>query len=178
MAGDIGTSEDGQEGDQKYMAPELLSSDVKHPSADMFSLGLTIYELASSLSFKVPSEGQLWHDLRSARNNLSDIPSSRDHHLIHLIRLLIGPDQNSRLSAYSVLDNAKVQLAGTRKDEFLMAYIRDVEDYEQRLQDMEIKTDDQTPRVFGRPRVCISPSLSIPTAPTLFSSPKQTPSFA
>ncbi|KAL7562192.1 hypothetical protein ACA910_013450 [Epithemia clementina (nom. ined.)] len=178
MAGDIGTSEDGQEGDQKYMAPELLSSDVKHPSADMFSLGLTLYELSSSLSFEVPSEGQLWHDLRSARNNASEIPPSRDKELINLIRQLICPDQNARLSADSILSNAKVQRAGSTKDEFLMAYIRDVEEYERRLQDMEIKTDDQTPRVIGRPRVCVSPSLSIPTAPILFSSPKHAPPYA
>lgn len=178
LAGDIGTSEDGQEGDQKYMAPELLSTDVKHPSADMFSLGLTLYELASSLGFEVPSEGQLWHDLRSARHSLSEIPSSRDSELIDLIRQLICPDQSSRLSADAVLRCAKVQQAGTSKDEFLMAYIRDVEAYEQRLQDLEIKTDDQTPRVLGRPRVCVSPSLSIPNAPVLFSSPKHAPPYA
>ena len=42
MAGDVGTSEDGQEGDTLYMAPELLSSAARHPSADIFSLGLTL----------------------------------------------------------------------------------------------------------------------------------------
>ena len=178
LTGDVGTLDDGQEGDQKYMAPELLSSDVKHPSFDIFSLGLTLYELASCLSFEVPSEGQLWHDLRRARRTASEIPSSRDPDLVQLICQLMGPDQNSRLLADSVLHNAKVQRAGTVKDEFLMAYISDVEEYEQRLNDMEIKTDDQTPRVLGRPRVCVSPSLSIPNAPLLFSSPKHAPPYA
>lgn len=172
MAGDIGTSEDGQEGDQKYMAPELLASDVRHPSADMFSLGLTLYELASSLSFEVPAEGQLWHDLRSSANKMSEIPSTRDPELIRIIRLLVTPDANSRLSADSVLANRKVQEAGAMKDEFLMAYISDVEEDERRGQDFLVKTDDQTPRVLGRPRLCVSPSLTVPVQ-GLFSSPKQ-----
>jgi mitosis inhibitor protein kinase SWE1 len=38
---EIGSSEDGREGDKAYMAYELLSNHVPtHPSADMFSLGI------------------------------------------------------------------------------------------------------------------------------------------
>jgi serine/threonine protein kinase len=61
-----GMGEDGQEGDQRYtivwlgalilinlflrsyMAPELLTSNLRHPSADIFSLGLTVLELANA----------------------------------------------------------------------------------------------------------------------------------
>lgn len=187
MAGDIGTSEDGQEGDQKYMAPELLSSDVKHPSADMFSLGLTLYELASSLSFDVPSEGPLWHELRSGRkvnHPSADLPSSRDVDLVRLVRQLINPDHKARPSADTVLRDPKVRKAGTDRDEFLTAYISDVDNYD-RAQDKETgnqRTDDQTPRnMLGqRNGLCISPSLSLslPVPPIVFSSPNQAPSVA
>ena len=33
------------QGDTKYMAPELLNSLDRYPSADIFSLGLTLYEV-------------------------------------------------------------------------------------------------------------------------------------
>jgi len=184
MAGDIGTSEDGQEGDQKYMAPELLASDVKHPNHDMFSLGLTLYELASSLSFEVPSEGHLWHELRSGKNSnnpVLELPSSRNGDLVRLIRLLIHPDRNCRLGADAVLQVPKVQSAGITKDDFLTAYVGDVEDYDRRAQDVSShRSEDQTPRVLAqRPRLCISPSLSLPSVPAIaFSSPKQAPPFA
>ena len=185
MAGDIGTSEDGQEGDQKYMAPELLASDVKHPSADMFSFGLMLYELASALSFEVPAEGNLWHELRSGKkpsNSASELPSSRDPELVQLINVLTSPHPDKRPSASTILQNRKVQIIGTQKEEFLCAYIKDVENYEQRMQDMEavsLQSDEQTPRVLGhRPRLCVSPSLGMPAVPTIFSSPKQAPPFA
>jgi len=45
MAAVIGQGEDGREGDTRYMAPELLESSDRQPPADMFSLGLTLYEL-------------------------------------------------------------------------------------------------------------------------------------
>ena len=66
MAGEVGTCEDGQEGDTMYMAPELLASGVKQPCADIFSLGLTLYEMsAGCCGWELPSEGPGWHELQS-----------------------------------------------------------------------------------------------------------------
>ena len=39
--------QDWEEGDGDYLAPELLSDDEPTPAADMYSLGATIYELAT-----------------------------------------------------------------------------------------------------------------------------------
>ena len=52
---------DAMEGDSKYLAPEVLSG-IFSKKADIFSLGVTLLELASDLD--LPANGTLWHDLR------------------------------------------------------------------------------------------------------------------
>lgn len=44
-ASQVGEGEDGREGDTRYMAPELLQSSDRHPPGDVFSLGLSLYEI-------------------------------------------------------------------------------------------------------------------------------------
>lgn len=44
-ASQVGEGEDGREGDTRYMAPELLQSSDRQPPADLFSLGLSLYEI-------------------------------------------------------------------------------------------------------------------------------------
>ena len=130
MAGDIGTSEDGQEGDTSYMAPELLSSGMRHPSSDIFSLGLTLYELASNLSWELPSEGPRWQELRHGAHS-PDLPSSRSPELGRLIQAMLKPDPTLRPSADVILDQApQVKMAGNRCEEFLRDYIKDIEAYD------------------------------------------------
>jgi serine/threonine protein kinase len=129
-AGDVGTSEDGQEGDTSYMAPELLSSGTRHPSADIFSLGLTLYELASNLSWELPSEGPRWQELRHG-SHTPDLPRSRRPELAQLIQAMLKPDPTLRLSAEAIIDHMqKVKEAGSRCDEFLRDYIKDIEEYD------------------------------------------------
>jgi serine/threonine protein kinase len=81
MTRERGSSDDGEEGDQKYMASEVLASGKKEASADMFSLGLSIYELAANLTFELPADGPRWHDLRKGQHVL-DVPGSRSTELI------------------------------------------------------------------------------------------------
>lgn len=50
------------EGDAKYLAPELMDGKFTK-AADVFSLGISMLELASDL--ELPSRGKLWHDLRN-----------------------------------------------------------------------------------------------------------------
>lgn len=50
-----------QEGDSKYLAPEVLNSPPGKP-ADIFSLGISILELATDLD--LPSRGDGWRMLR------------------------------------------------------------------------------------------------------------------
>jgi serine/threonine protein kinase len=56
---------DGSEGDATYMAPELFQNSDDSPptpAADIFSLGLLLFELATGL--ELPKEGPLWRELR------------------------------------------------------------------------------------------------------------------
>jgi len=49
------------EGDSKYLAAEVLN-DKPTKAADIFSLGITILELATDL--ELPTNGVFWHELR------------------------------------------------------------------------------------------------------------------
>jgi serine/threonine protein kinase len=180
-AGKIGTSDDGQEGDQMYMAPELLSSGVKQASSDVFSLGLTLYEVAAGVGFELPKQGPRWHELRNGSHR-PELPSSRDPALASLIKEMMAPEQEQRPVSNSILRHVKVSLAGSICDEFLRDYIKDIEDYDR---DIVMRrgacvpdnvADDQTPRagtgtngIPCRARVC-SPTLGpFPSsAPNIF----------
>lgn len=176
MAGEIGSSEDGQEGDQIYMAGELLSSDRKHPSADIFSLGLALFELASNLSFVLPSEGPRWHQLRMGRQpTSSDIPSCRSADLVSLIHSMISL-RDERPTAESILQIQSVQSAGLSCDEFLRDYLFDIEEFDRREEQTSgfAFPEDQTPRhahTTGRSLVC-SPTTYFLPKPPLLSSPE------
>jgi len=177
MAGDIGSSEDGQEGDQHYMAPELMSSGVKHPSADIFSLGLTLYELASELDFDVPSNGPHWHELRSGQHR-PRIPSCRSNDLLQLIQLLLSPGIEQRPTADTILTNSKVASAGSQCDYFLRDYIRDIDEFDRCESERAgvNNREEQTPHGPSRVRVC-SPSLgSLPPIASMIYSPEAAPS--
>ena len=62
------------------MAPELLINDYRYPTADVFSLGLTLYEVCVFLEYReavssgqsaLPSGGDEWHLLRRGQVILS-----------------------------------------------------------------------------------------------------------
>ena len=130
MAGDVGTSEDGQEGDTLYMAPELLSSAASHPSADIFSLGLTLYDLASSSSWELPSEGSRWQELRNG-SHFPDLPLSRSPEVSQLIKAMVNPDPRQRPTSDDILQRVeKVKESGNRCDDFLRDYIMDINEYD------------------------------------------------
>jgi len=176
MSGDIGSCGDGEEGDQKYMAPELLSSDVKHASSDIFSLGLTLYEISAAIGFELPKQGPRWHELRSG-SHCPELPPFRDSTLRDLIQHMISPGQDKRPSADSILAQEKVSRAGITCDVFLRDYISDIESYdkkeEERLAVVVGSGDEKTPRHAGaaacRARVC-SPTLGhfTSSAPNMF----------
>jgi membrane-associated tyrosine/threonine-specific cdc2-inhibitory kinase len=177
MAGDIGTTGDGQEGDTRYMPLELLSLGSRQPSSDIFSLGLTLYELASDISGELPSEGLRWHELRSDR--APQLPSCRDNELVELIKLMTSPSDTKRPTADTILKNEKVISAGQGCDHFLRDYVRDIDEYD-RLEDERLAMDhqeDQTPQNANRSTIR-SPSFAmlIPQAPNLLLSPPAAPS--
>jgi serine/threonine protein kinase len=137
LAGDIGTVDDGQEGDTAYMPNELLTSCAKHPGADIFSLGLTLYELAAAVSWSLPREGDRWHDLRNGSHK-PNIPDRRSKSLIALIQSMLDPDPSTRPSAEVVSEHADVKPASALSDSFLSQYVKDVERYDSmRERDLE-----------------------------------------
>lgn len=169
MAGEIGTSEDGQEGDTVYMPPELLSSSVKEPSADIFSLGLTLYELASDIGWQIPVEGPLWHEVRGG-SHVPELPASRHPDLGRLIQAAIAVDRTKRPSADDILSNfILVREAGSRCDEFLRDYLLDNErnDREREEREALLVQPEQTPRNLDQ-RELRTPTPGLPLAPCLF----------
>jgi len=132
LAGDVGTKDDGQEGDTVYMPNELLGSSVaKHPGADIFSLGLALYELAAGPNWSLPREGDRWHEIRSGTHR-PELPRSRSESLVKLIRDMIRPDVGGRPSAENISEMMEVKRANALSDSFLSQYINDVEKYDSR----------------------------------------------
>lgn len=97
-------STEATEGDPKYLASELMQG-IFTKYADIFSLGMTILELASDLD--LPSRGESWHVLRSGR--IPDaVFNGITQDLKHVITLMLNPDYSLRPSARQLLEMPKV----------------------------------------------------------------------
>mmetsp|Transcript_29003 Transcript_29003/g.43819 ORF Transcript_29003/g.43819 Transcript_29003/m.43819 type:complete len:1038 (-) Transcript_29003:178-3291(-) len=147
LAGDL-NSPAGEEGDTVYMPPELLTSPKRQFSADLFSLGLTLYELASPVGWEIPSEGPRWHALRDGKH----IPElaittngQRKHSLQKLIQRCIG-DKENRPTAQSIF--TQYFSSPVDEDEFLRDYLRDIDafDSQQQRTNNHPNNTNQTPR--------------------------------
>jgi serine/threonine protein kinase len=160
LAGDIGSSDDGQEGDTSYMANELLSSSLKHPGADIFSLGLTLYELAASATWALPREGDRWHDLRSG-SHTPDLPTARNGSLVKLIQRMIHPDPTQRPSAEEITEHADVKRASASSDSFLSQYVGDVARHDSRREkEMESAEEEARKRSTTPVSSMLSPNAT------------------
>ena len=83
---------DAMDGDSKYLAPELMEGRVSK-SVDIFSLGITLLELACSL--EVPQSGHLWHQLRNNKLPLEFTQGLSDD-LIILISSMMDRNPENR----------------------------------------------------------------------------------
>ena len=132
------------EGDTTYMPVELLSCSTKHPSGDLFSLGMTLYEMASDPTWVVPREGRRWHSVRDSRHAV-EVPSVRSIVLKDLIQRLIQPNAGMRPSADEVLRMClSVSKTGCdeenkvckksedylQEEDFIVSYVQQVEKFE------------------------------------------------
>ncbi|XP_064617952.1 wee1-like protein kinase 1-A isoform X2 [Liolophura sinensis] len=91
-----------EEGDCRYLPKELLKDDYDHlTKADIFSLGLTIYEAATLEA--LPKNGDLWHAIRDGH-----IPylSQYSTKLNCLIQKLVHPDPSFRPTASFIVQNS------------------------------------------------------------------------
>lgn len=96
---------DATEGDPKYLAPELMDGKFGKP-ADVFSLGITLLELASDLD--LPRGGEGWHKLREG-----EIPEEflqgRTPRLVYIIKWMMDPDPVTRPTAQQILSHPYVK---------------------------------------------------------------------
>ncbi|CAM9352141.1 unnamed protein product [Phaeothamnion confervicola] len=86
---------EGNEGDTFYLARELLDSDERLPPADMFSLGITLYEIAAGV--ELPGGGAAWHNLREGR--APPLPPGRSPTLVAVVGALMRQEPGRRLPA-------------------------------------------------------------------------------
>lgn len=106
MATMQGVGYDGEEGDQRYMAPEYLQYTEHRPSADIFSMALTLYEtcLVPCLN-TLPSEGEKWQDLRTGKTlALPDRPDT----INDMILKCMTPEPMNRPSAQELLGKKEI----------------------------------------------------------------------
>ena len=97
----IGSASTPEEGDGRYMAPELLH-DVYTEAADMFSLGVTLYQLCTP-GLVLPANGERWQALRRGDIDFRTWPYSTQ--LQQLVVALMAPDRTARPTASSLLND-------------------------------------------------------------------------
>jgi wee1-like protein kinase len=112
----ISTGREVEEGDCRYMAPELLNEDIEKDltKSDIYALGMTLIECVNGTP--LPKNGQEWHEIRKPENLSLDGISSD---LAALIKKMIDPDPHQRPSAsfitqqpevHTSLDRSRAQL--------------------------------------------------------------------
>ncbi|XP_066520772.1 membrane-associated tyrosine- and threonine-specific cdc2-inhibitory kinase [Hoplias malabaricus] len=90
---------DAQEGDPRYMAPELLRGEYG-TAADVFSLGVSILEL--SCNIEVPKGGDGWQQLRKGCLP-SEFINSLSPELQEVLKLMLAPEPRDRATVQQLL---------------------------------------------------------------------------
>lgn len=97
----VSNHKDVEEGDSRYMSKELLSGEhADLTKSDIFSLGITLYELCLVGGKELPHNGPEWQDLRSGKIPLL---SNTALEMYNFIKIMMNPSYAERPSASDLL---------------------------------------------------------------------------
>ena len=115
-------------GSQAYMAPERMMGDPDGPECDIFSLGITGYEIISGGAFgKVPIRPDKFHkavDQRIADLEMRDLPQELADRARRMLRAMLAYEPEDRPAAAQVVDVMEI-LGDEARDQGLRRFARE-----------------------------------------------------
>ena len=100
----ISFHDDVEEGDSRYMSLELLSGDHGDlTKSDIFSLGITFYEICLGSDTPLPSSGPQWQALRAADIPFENAAAATPQDMQLIIRQMMNPTIATRPTAGELL---------------------------------------------------------------------------
>ncbi|CAE7839762.1 WEE2 [Symbiodinium sp. CCMP2592] len=115
--------DDITEGDCRYLAKEVLQGDFADlPKADVFSLGLVLYELGTNPNC-LPSNGPGWHSLRRSLE-VALLPELSPK-LLQLMQDLVQPRKELRPTCEAVLQKLQEDAAFSHPDPVQVQALQD-----------------------------------------------------
>ena len=116
-------------GSAAYMAPERMMGDPDGPKGDIFSLGVTLYELLANAGFgKIYIRGEKFDaalNERMAALDLSDLGQARATQVSQVLRLMLAYESEERPTAQQVVELMEA-LAEEVQDGSLRRFCREV----------------------------------------------------
>lgn len=100
-----GIAKEVEEGDCRYLAPELLNEDTEKDltKADIYALGMTLIEILSGKP--LPKNGNEWHEIRNCPLVFSGVSQG----LCRLIQRMIDRDASKRPTAAIIVQHPDVR---------------------------------------------------------------------
>lgn len=108
--------EDLQEGDPRYMAPELLCGEYG-PAADVFSLGVSILELACNI--EIPNGGEGWQQLRQGCLP-TEFTNGLSSEFQTVLKMMLTPEPSKRPTVSELLSLSCVKNRRWKRHIYLM----------------------------------------------------------
>jgi serine/threonine protein kinase len=132
-------------GSAAYMAPERMMGDPDGPAGDIFSLGITLYEMLASESFgKIFIRGEKFDealDERIGGLNFSDLDLGVAENVRHLLRMMLAYEPEERPTAQMVVDMLEA-LADQAQDGSLRRFCRDIVSPAHKVQELPSDPND------------------------------------